>query len=143
MNYIDTFITVADDCPVASGVVPPSRGGKKPLALIQYQMLAADPYTHTQEEVLFESTMQHKGVDLGTAEGKASVRAQFFAKPQACLRASGLPKRYGWGLHFDGEGKAALVAMESAEYQRLAGGQGAAKILKALRSSRAGTSPGR
>lgn len=38
---------------------------------------------------------------------------QFFANSQACLRSSLLPKRYGWGLLFEQEGRVALCPMES------------------------------
>lgn len=53
------------------------------------------------------------------ARGGGKDRATFFAKPQACLRASPLVKQFGWGVHHDGEGRIALVAMESEDYARL------------------------
>ena len=132
-NYYNTFIQVADDCPLAAGVAPVEKGGKKTVAVIQYELLAGNPYRYTQEEVLFETYVRHKGVpsdELGTA------RQAFFAKPQACLRASPLPKSYGWGLHFDHEGKVALYGVESAEYRRFTE-DGTLTLLKAMRSSRA------
>ncbi|WP_370872528.1 DUF6157 family protein [Paenibacillus zeirhizosphaerae] len=39
---------------------------------------------------------------------------------QACLRASMLPKKLGWGIHFNGEGKLALIPMESELYRSYA-----------------------
>jgi len=30
------------------------------------------------------------------------------SKPHPCLRASMLPKRYGWGVHYDGNGRITL-----------------------------------
>ncbi len=68
---------------------------------------------------------------------RAALRAHFFAKSQACLRASPLPKSYGWGLHFDGEGRVALCPMESEAYRRLVAGADGVKVLKAMRSRRA------
>ena len=54
----------------------------------------------------------------------------------ACMRASPLPKSYGWGLHLDAEGKVALVAMESPEIRRLASSRAIAQT-RAMRSRRA------
>jgi len=57
---------------------------------------------------------------------------------QACLRASPLLKKYGFGLLFDHEGRVALCPMESEEYQRLVGGiDGQVTVIKAMRSKRA------
>ncbi|WP_342481620.1 DUF6157 family protein [Paenibacillus sp. FSL L8-0340] len=36
-----------------------------------------------------------------------------FSKSNPCLRASMLSKRYGWGMHFNDEGKIALYAKAS------------------------------
>ncbi|MGN9836558.1 DUF6157 family protein [Nonomuraea sp. H19] len=110
LNYYDTLIAVADDCPVSSAVVPAARGGKKTVAVVQYELIAADPGGLTQEDVLFESWLIRN--DRPSSE-RARLRAQFFAKPQACLRASPLPKKYGWGLLCDEAGRVRLCPMES------------------------------
>ena len=53
-------------------------------------------------------------------ERRGSVTAEvFFAKPQACLRASPLVKKHGFGLYHDSESRVALVAMESSHYAKL------------------------
>ncbi len=137
-GYVDTLIAVADDCPVSRSVVPTARGGKKTVAVVQYEMLAGNPHLLTQEDVLFGSWLSRQDMpDDLSEEDLARQRQEFFAKPQACLRSSPLPKRYGWGLLFDGEGRVALLPMESDEYQRLvAGGVGGVKVLTALRSRR-------
>jgi uncharacterized membrane protein len=62
--------------------------------------------------------------------------AELFSRPMACMRTSPLAKSYGWGLHFNGESKVALVAIESAEYQRLSGNS-AINQARAMRSKRA------
>lgn len=137
LNYYDTLIAVADDCPVDHGVVPTPRGGKPTVASLQYEMLAGNPHVLTQEDVLFESWLARQDIP---EDGRdvARLRHEFFSKPQACLRSSPLPKKYGWGLLFDHEGRVALLPMESAEYERLvAGSNGSVKVLKALRSARA------
>jgi hypothetical protein len=138
VGYQDTLIAVAEDCPVGQAVVPPARAGRPTVARLQYDLLAGGPYTYTQEDILFESWYRREEeLSAGPAE-LAALRAEFFAQPRACLRGSPLPKRYGWGLHFDGDGRVALYAVESAAYQRYAdGAERAPSVLRALRSSRA------
>ncbi len=137
LNYYDTLIAVAEDCPVDRSVVPVARGGKPTVAVLQYEMLAGKPHVFTQEDVLFESWLARQDASRGGRD-RRRLREEFFSKPQACLRSSPLPKKYGWGLLFDGDGKVALLPMESAEYQRfVSGSEGAVKVLKALRSARA------
>lgn len=41
-----------------------------------------------------------------------------FYQPYACVRASPLTKKYGWGVHYDGQGKIAIHAVDSQEYRR-------------------------
>jgi hypothetical protein len=48
-----------------------------------------------------------------------------------------LPKKYGWGLHFDAEGRSALVAMESEAHRAFGEGKGVGTVLTALRNKRA------
>lgn len=136
MHYYDTLIAVADDCPVSSATLPAARGGKKTVAVLQHELLAGRPFRFTQEDVLFDSWLARQELpeDLSASE-RTALREQFFAKPQPCLRASPLPKKHGWGLLFDHDGKVALCPMESEEYQRLVGG-GGVTVLKAMRSRR-------
>ena len=138
MNYYGTLIAVAEDSPVTSSVVPSPRGGKKTVAVLQYEMLAERPYALTQEDVLFDSWFLRRP-DAGEARGAeaAALREAFFSKPQPCLRTSPLPKKYGFGLHFDGDGRIALCPVESGEYARLLEGAGGTTVLKAMRSARA------
>lgn len=107
-NYFNTFIQVAEDCPATSGTAPKDNEPKS-AARVQYEMLANQPYQLTGDDVLYVSTGAPKGIS----------RADFFSKGQPCLRASALSKRYGWGVHYDAQGKAALVGVETEEYQRL------------------------
>ena len=96
-------------------------------------MIANHPYRYTQEDVLFETYADHKEIPKAN---RPAERTKFFAKDQACLRASALGKRYGWGLHHDEHGKVALYAVESKEYKRLASDK-TIKNVKAMRSKRA------
>ncbi|HEY3686554.1 MAG TPA: DUF6157 family protein [Streptosporangiaceae bacterium] len=136
VNYADTLIAVADDCPVTASAVPVARGGTKTIAVVQYEMLAAAPYTLTSEDVLFQTWLRRQDPVPPAAE-HARLRDAFFARPQACLRASPLPKRHGFGLRCDGAARVALCPMESGEYARLvAGAAGGTVVLKAMRSRR-------
>jgi hypothetical protein len=136
LSYIDTFIQVAADCPVTGGVVPTMRGKKKPAHMIQYELISRNPYLYTQEDVLWETHVRHK--DLPDSQVTPDQCREFLRKPQPCLRASALPKKYGWGFHFDREGKVALYAMESEEYRRFIEPAGdGPELLPAMRSKRA------
>ena len=128
MSYVDTFITVADDCPATVGEVPASKA-KPSVAVIHYELLAGQPYRYTQDDVLFETFVSHKG---GARSDEA--RAAFLAQPLPCLRTSPLAKRYGWGFHFDADGKVAIYGVETTEYHRFASSD--LVQLKALRSKR-------
>lgn len=135
-NYFETLIAVADDCPVTASAPPPEHVGGQSVARLQYEMLVESPYTYTQADVLFDVWLRRQALADMTPDLIARRRAEFFAKPQACLRSSPLPKRYGWGLLFDHEGRVKLCPKESAEYRRLVAG-GDVTVVKAMRSKRA------
>jgi hypothetical protein len=136
VNYYETLIAVADDCPVKGSVVPTLRGDKKTVAVLQRKPLSERPFELTQEDVSFMSwLMRQPGFEDRTEDEVAELRNAFFAKDQPCLRASPLPKKYGFGLLSDGEGRVALCPVESEEYQAMLEG-GDVKVLKAMRSSR-------
>ncbi|RFS16818.1 DUF6157 family protein [Emticicia sp. C21] len=131
-NYYDIFIEIADDCPVANGEVPPIKGDNKTVANMQFEMISKNPYKYTSDDVLFQVFADKN--DLTESE-YAEARKQFFSKGQACLRASPLTKRYGWGLHSNHEGKIALYASDSPEYEKFVNDK-SLKVVKAMRSSR-------
>lgn len=131
-NYTNTFIVIADDCPVQSGEVPPAKADTKTIAGLQYDMVAHNPYRYTSDEVLFQVFADRK--DLTEAEYE-EARAQFFSKGQPCFRASPLTKRYGWGVHFDKDGKMALYGSHSKEYKELINDPALA-VVKAMKSTR-------
>lgn len=134
-NYYNTFITVAADCPAERGMVPPDKKTGMTKPSIEYEMLMEHPYTYTQEEMLYEVHARHKEIPAGELAGR---KAEFYGKPTACFRASMLPKKYGWGIHFDEAGRMALVPMESPDYRRFVEGQVAGvKLLAAMRNSKA------
>lgn len=136
INYYGTFIQVAPDSPVEASVIPTSNRKKTPAHLIAYQLLSEHPYTFTQEEILFEIHVRHKAIPQAELDAHRDLLwKKFFSKNMACLRASALPKKFGWGVHFDEAGRIKLVAMESAEYTQFSNSD--CKQLMALRSKRA------
>jgi len=131
-NYTNTFILVADDCPVESAEVPPQKGESRSVATIQFDKVAQNPYRYTSDEVLFSVYAEKQ--DL-TSEELDAAREQFFSKGQPCFRASPLTKRYGWGVHYDDQGKMAIYPVGSDEYQKWSQAPGV-KVLKAMKSAR-------
>lgn len=130
-NYLNTFIEIAEDCPISAAEIPPVKGEKQSVANLQFEMIMANPYKYTSDDVIFTIHAQRNGIENDLDE----ARAAFFEKGQACLRASPLSKRYAWGTHHDGEGKVALYPAESVEYQQFAK-DSALKHTKAMRSKR-------
>ncbi|MCC6231960.1 MAG: hypothetical protein IT580_04910 [Verrucomicrobiales bacterium] len=121
MNYVDTFIAIAGDSRATEGRVPPERAGGKTVAQWEYELISTQPYRYTQQEVQFRVHCARRGTEVPagdlsqTAEWKA-----FFARPMACLRTSPLARTYGWGFHFDAQGRVALVGVGTPEYARWA-----------------------
>ena len=137
MNYYDSFIRLAPDSAATRGTVPPARGETKTIPVIEYELLAAKPYFYTQEELLFAVHVQREGITPAQLKAKRQqLWAEFFGKSRACLRCSSLPKKYGWGLHFDKEGRIGLVAVESVAYKKFSGSKGL-KVIPAMNSKRA------
>lgn len=133
----DTFVLVAEDCPARLGTVPPP-GATPSRASLEHALLTAAPYALTLEDLIYEVHLRHKAlVPEETAGGAAALRAALFARPHPCMRASPLPKRYGWGVHHDGAGRLALHGVESGTYRALAEGQaGGPALVKAMRNRR-------
>ncbi|RJE90562.1 hypothetical protein D3P07_00160 [Paenibacillus sp. 1011MAR3C5] len=119
-HWTNMFVAVAPDCPVETGVVPVSKRESKPAHVIQYELLSAQPYQFTFEEQLFEVYLKHKGFDPDMPEAERSrLRDELLAKSHPCMRASQLPKKYGWGVHYNDEGRIAIYGMETEAYQEL------------------------
>lgn len=131
-NYYDTFIEIAEDTKADSGEKPKSKGEKMTVAEMQFEMISRNPYRFTSDEVLFEIFAERN--DISETE-KEKARNEYFSKGQACFRASPLTKTYGFGVHFDAEGKMAIYPMESEQYENFLK-DNSLKKLKAMRSSR-------
>ena len=105
-NYRNTFIEVAEDCPVNLAETPPVKGDKKSVANLQFEVLFKAPYLHTSDDVLFQVFAERN--ELIDVEYKVA-RQTFFSKGQPCFRTSPLPKRYGFGIHYDDYGRIACM----------------------------------
>lgn len=131
-NYFNTFIEIAEDCTATAGEMPPVKGEKLSAANIQFDMLYDHPYEHTSDDVLFAAVALRKGYPERAWDEE---RALYFSKGQPCFRASPLTKRYGWGVHSDGEGRIAIYGAETKEYQEFVNDPTLKKV-KAMRSKR-------
>jgi len=131
-NYSDTFIKIAEDCPAASGEIPPTRGGTTTVAKMQFDLVSKNPYKFTSDDVLFQVYADRN--DLRKS-GYEEARQQFFSKGQPCFRASPLTKRYGWGVHSNKDGKIALYGCDTAEYKKFLKDK-SLKVIKAMNASK-------
>ena len=140
VDYVDTFIAVAEDCQATAGTAPAVNPDKPSVAARTYRMIAEDPYAYTSGEVIFTVHADRHAIPEGE---RAAARATFYAKAQPCLRSSDLGKRYGWGIHADSHGRVALYGVDTAEYAEFVSGQRRSDAgepivrTKAMRSSRA------
>jgi hypothetical protein len=131
-NYQNTFIAVADDCPAGRGETPPQKAGDPSVANLQFDLIRKNPYKFTSDEVVFQVFAQRNEVSKSEW---AQAKAAFFSKGQPCLRASPLPKRYGWGVHHNTEGKIAIYGCDSPEYKKMMSDK-SLKVVKAMKSAR-------
>lgn len=131
-NYFDTFIEVAEDTKVSTGTKPPSKGNKKTIAEMQYELTTGNPYKYTSDDVIFQVFANRN--DITKSEYK-QAREQFFSKGQPCFRASPLTKTYGFGVHSNSEGKIAIYGMETNEYQKFVADPKIKKV-KAMKSKK-------
>ena len=131
-NYINTFISIAEDCPATTAQIPPDKAGEKTIAGLQFEIVKKNPYKYTSDDVLFQVHAIRNEITKGEM---AKERENFFSKGQACFRSSPLGKRYGWGVHSDEKGRIAIYPMESPEYKKLAKDKGLEQT-KAMRSKR-------
>jgi len=98
INYSNTFFEIADDCPVASGEIPPIKVDTKTVASMRFDIVSKNPNKFTSDDVIFQVYADRN--DMKSSE-YVEARQQFFSKGQPCFRASPLTKRYGWGVHSD------------------------------------------
>lgn len=116
-NYQNAFIEIADDSPVKEGEIPPQKGDARTVANLQFDMVIKHPYKYTSDDVIFQVYAERNGIPKSDWK---KAREEFFSKGQPCFRTSPLTKRYGWGVHSDAQGKIALYASGTAEYNKMA-----------------------
>jgi len=131
-NYKDTFIEIAEDCPIKAAEIPPLKGEKKTVANLQFEMLIDHPYKYTSDDVIFQVYAQKNEIKKSDQK---EAREVFFSKGQPCMRTSPLTKRYGWGVHADANEKIALYACETDEYKQFLKDK-TMKRVKAMKSAR-------
>ena len=131
-NYYNTFIEIAEDCPVLKGEMPPIKNELKTAANIQFEMISKNPYLYSSDDILFRVfAIKNDLTDNEIVE----ARNQFFSKGQPCFRASPLTKRYGWGVHSDKNGKIAIYSADSESYHNFLTDNSLVKV-KAMKSVR-------
>ncbi|MDW9379555.1 DUF6157 family protein [Chryseobacterium sp. JV558] len=130
-NYTNTFIEIAEDCPVSQAQIPPEKK-EKTVAHLQYDKLINNPYQYSSDDIIFECYAIKNDISENETQEE---REKFFSTGQACLRASPLAKRYGFGIHHNKEEKVALVPIDSKEYHALLNDISITKT-KAMRSKR-------
>ena len=132
-----TFVAVADDCPAASAITPSQKGGKATVAALQYEFLSAHPYKYTLEDLIFEVHLARSQIPEQERKARGDeIRAELFSRSHACMRASLLTKSYGWGAHYDEDGRLAIYPRESRQYARLSKAKDL-DVVKAMRNKRA------
>lgn len=135
---LNTFVTVAADCPVATAETPPRKDENLSVAALQFELLTARPYELTLEDLIYEVHRRREQPGKLSAAQAKKIRDALFSKSHPCMRASPLPKRYGWGVHHDAQGRIAIYGRESADYARYAGGKvRGLQVVAAMRSKRA------
>lgn len=129
-NYRNTFIKVSEDTKATTGL-PATKPGS--IADVQHSLVRERPYELTSDDLLFEVHAIRNGIPEAD---RTAAREAFFAKPQACLRASPLVKQFGWGIHHDDQERIALFAVDSPEYAALIE-RDDVKLVSGMRSKRA------
>lgn len=137
VDYLDSFITVAPDSTASGAAVPRPRGGTPTVASATFALVSEHPYRWRSSEVIFTVWADRRGIP---ETGREAAWAEFFDQPRACLRASELCKKFGWGIHADHDGRVALYPVDSDTYRALATGRTpdgcTVKVMAAMRSRR-------
>ena len=62
MDYRNTLVTIAPDCPVAVATIPVPKAGKPTVALLEYELLSTHPYHYTRVSLLFAVHVKKNGL---------------------------------------------------------------------------------
>lgn len=132
MSYKNTFIKISEDSEVTTAITPLPRNNKPTIASIEYDLISNNPYKYTQEDVQFQTYLIKNQI---ISDQLNELREDFFKKTKACFRASPLVKKYGWGIHYNDEGKLAIFAANSEAYNQFLDSD-QCTLVKGMRSKR-------
>ncbi|CAH0318105.1 hypothetical protein SRABI96_05322 [Peribacillus sp. Bi96] len=116
MSFKNTLITISEDSKVTAAKVPVFKNDKPTISYIEHDLINNNPYKFTQEDVQFKTYLIKNQIE---EENVVELREQFFKKSKACFRASPLVKNYGWGIHYNNQGKIAIYDVKSEMYNQL------------------------
>ncbi|MFS0780491.1 DUF6157 family protein [Bacillus sp. 1P06AnD] len=133
MSYKNTFISISEDSDNDSAIVPAPRNNKPTIASIEYGLIKENPYRYTEADIQFKTHLMKN--ELEATNFPDGLREAFSSKPKACFRASPLVKKYGWGIHYNQEGKLALYGVNSEQYNQFLHSSEVTQ-LKGMRSKR-------
>ena len=136
--YWNTFIIIAPDSDARVAQIPADRNGIPTIARIEYQLLTSKPYRLNHEQLIYEVHIRKNNFPQPIdALDEAEIKRQLFTKGHACLRASPLTKKFGFGAHYNNDGYIAIYPVDSPEYAAFVENDLVEKI-PAMRSSRKG-----
>lgn len=135
----NTIVLAAPDCPAVTGLIPPLRGGEPTIASLQHEILISKPYKLTLEDLMLAVHLRREGLSASEAKLlEKEIHEKLFGKPYPCMRASPLPKKFGWGVHHNAKGKMSIFAVDSDEYRQFSEGRHPnVTLVYAMRSKRA------
>jgi hypothetical protein len=133
MTIANTFITIAEDSPATMGTMPPQKGEERTIARLHYDLLSEHPYEFDLDSFNFEVYCLKNHIE---PEHRDAHRAEFFSKGHPCMRASPLTKTYGFGAHYNGNGKIAIYPVDSVAYGKFLNNP-EIRVEKAMRTRRA------
>jgi len=119
-KVVEELIEVAEDTPVTSSEIPPDTD-RKSISRIEWEVLIATPYRHTEREFF---KVVHFDI-----RGRHDLKIDSYS-----IKRMLLVKQYGWGIHRSLNGTLALVPMESERYKEL---QRTVNTTKAYRNNKA------
>lgn len=132
MRITNTFVTIADDSQARMGIIPPKKGEERTIARLHYDLLSEHPYEYDIDSFNFEIYCLKNDI---APEHRETHRSEFFSKGHPCMRASPLTKTYGFGAHYNGNGKIAIYPVDSIAYYKIIKDP-EIKIEKAMRTRR-------
>ena len=132
IKYYNTSIPISEESKIQKGTIPTLKKDEKSIAYFLYETIFNHPYQYTSNEVLFNAYILKNEIEEADIK---KHKIQFFSKKQLDLRGSSLVITYGWGIHFNPQGKIALIGVDADLYAQLLNDTSIQKI-KALKTKR-------